>query len=208
MTTFLATSFQAILSFLLIYKYAALFVIAFASSVALPIPASAALAAAGGFSSQGFMDIYLVLIVTCLGSIAGDMLGFGIARRYGEEFLHKIIFVRHIMRSKSYHRVRDYLNDFAPSLIFFSRFLTEVSPITNIMSGLTNVSTKTFFIFALLGEAAYTLIYGLAGFFLGSQWENNINFIYKAGYIMLAIGLTINLVNVLMYKMRKKKMVK
>jgi membrane protein DedA with SNARE-associated domain len=181
-----------------------LFIIALVSSIALPIPASAALAAAGGYASQGYLNIYTVLIVTLLGSMSGDMFGYFLARQYGEKVLSKFIFFQHILHSKSFKKVENYIIDFAPSLIFFSRFLTELSPATNLLAGLSKVSWKTFFIFALLGEIIYTIMYGLTGFFLGSEWEDNITFFLKAGAIMLTLGIAVNLIQVLLYKKRNK----
>ena len=205
MFTFLNLIFAPLLSFLLLYKYIGLFAIALLSSIALPIPASASLAAAGGFASHGFLNIYAVLGVTLLGSIVGDFIGYFVAWKYGEGLLNKIRFIRRILQSKGYGRVSKYIDDFAPSLIFFSRFLTELSPATNILAGLAKVPMKTFIISAFLGELVYTLVYGLIGFFLGSQWENNVTFIYKFGYIMLVLGLVINLGHVLMYKRAQQK---
>ena len=205
MTNFLSPFFQYLLTFLLLYKYFGLFIIALVSSIALPIPASTALAAAGGYASQGYMNIYAVLAVTLFGSITGDIVGYILARRYGEKVLNKFVFFRHILHSNSYHKVEDYIVDFAPSLIFFSRFLTELSPATNILAGLSKVSWKTFFTFALLGEIIYTIMYGLTGFFLGSEWEDNLAFFLKAGAIMLSLGIAVNLIQVLLYKKRTKK---
>jgi membrane protein DedA with SNARE-associated domain len=204
MFAFFTSLFQSLLSFLLLYKYFGLFFIALISSIAVPIPASVALSAAGAFASQGYLNIYAVLGVTLLGSIIGDMTGYLLARKYGEKILSKIVFFRRLMQSSAYRKVESYINDFSPSLIFFSRFLTELSPVTNLLAGLSEVTAKSFFIFALLGEMAYTILYGMAGFFLGSQWEDNISFIAKAGLIMISLGVTVNLIQVLLYKRRKK----
>jgi membrane protein DedA with SNARE-associated domain len=203
MFSFFTSLFQSLFSFLLLYKYFGLFFIALISSIAIPIPTSVALSAAGAFASQGYLNIYAVLSVTLLGSIIGDMTGYILARKYGEKILGKIVFFRHLMNSFAYHKIENYISDFSPSLIFFSRFLTELSPVTNLLAGLSDVSYKSFFIFALLGETAYTILYGMAGFFLGSQWENNISFIAKAGLIMISLGVTVNLIQVLLYKRRR-----
>ncbi len=205
MTTLLAPFFQYLLSFLLLYKYFGLFIIALLSSIALPIPASTALAAAGGFASQGYMNIYAVLGITLLGSMTGDLIGYILARQYGERILSKFVFFRRILRSESFHKIEDYIIDFAPSLIFFSRFLTELSPATNLMAGISKVSFKKFFTFALLGEFIYTLMYGMTGFLLGSEWEDNISFFLKAGGIILMLGIAVNLIQVLLYKKRTRK---
>ena len=205
MTNFLSPFFQYLLTFLLLYKYFGLFIIALVSSIALPIPASTTLAAAGGYASQGYMNIYAVLGVTLLGSIIGDLIGYILARKYGEKVLNKFVFFRRIIQSESFHKVENYIVDFAPSLIFFSRFLTELSPATNIMAGISKVSYKTFLTFALLGEIIYTIMYGVTGYLLGSEWEDNIAFFLKAGGIILMLGITVNLIQVLLYKKRTRK---
>lgn len=205
MFNFFTSFFQYLFTFLLFYKYWGLFFIALFSSIAVPIPASVALSAAGGFASQGYLNIYAVFGVTFLGSILGDMFGYILARQYGERVLNQFVFFRRLMRSATYHKVEDYIVDFAPSLIFFSRFLTELSPAANILAGLSKVSVKTFLIFATLGEITYTLLFGLTGFFLGREWEDNISFILKAGLIMLSLGVTVNLIQVLLYRRRRKK---
>ena len=76
MIALFSSMFQYLLSFLLLYKYWGLFLVAVLSSVVLPIPASTALSAAGGFASQGYLNIYAFLGVTLFGSILGDMLDY------------------------------------------------------------------------------------------------------------------------------------
>lgn len=195
---------QYLFSFLLLYKYFGLFIIALVSSIALPIPASVILSAAGGYASLGYLNIYAVLGVTFLGSIMGDMIGYFLALRYGEEFLNRFVFFRRLMKSSSYKKVENYIIDFAPSLIFFSRFLTELSPVTNILAGLSRVSIRSFLIYASLGEIIYTILYGMTGFLLGSEWQDNISFLFKAGAIILLLGIMVNLIQVLLYKNRVK----
>jgi membrane protein DedA with SNARE-associated domain len=109
------------------------------------------------------------------------------------------------MRSNAYHKVEDYIIDSAPSLIFFSRFLTELSPATNLLAGLSGISYKSFFTFAFLGELVYTILYGMTGFYLGVGWQNNISFVLRTGAIMLTLGVTANLINFLLYKRYERK---
>lgn len=195
--------FNLLLALVFLYKYWGLFIIALLSSLLLPIPASSILAAAAAFASQGFLNLYLILFVTLAGSIMGDVLGYAIARVYGEKVLLKLGFKR-LMHSSAYERAENYIRDFAPSLVFWSRFLTEVSPAVNIIAGLSKVPYMTFGVFALLGETGYTLIYGLAGYFLGNQWENNIYFFVKSGLVLLFLGLTVSLIQVAIYKRKRK----
>ncbi len=158
------TFFGSLLTLLLLYKYVGLFLIAFVAAFAVPIPASTTLAAAGAFASQGYLSLGGVLLVAFLGNIAGDAAGFLIARFYGEKALHAIGLGR-VLRSLPYRKVKKYIIEFPQSLIYFTRFLTQFGPAVNILSGLSQVPYRTFFIFDFLGEASYVLLYGLTGFF-------------------------------------------
>jgi membrane-associated protein len=193
----------AFLSFVLLYKYIALFLIAYVAALAIPFPASTTLAAAGAFASQGYMNIYGVLLTALAANIGGDMTSYFIARQYGERVLRKIGFGR-LLRSKAYARMSEYISDFPRSLIFFTRFLTEAGPAVNVLSGLTQLPLKTFIPFDVIGETSYVLLFGLTGYFLGNQWENNIGFAAKVGLAVVALGASFNLIQYLLYRKRKK----
>ena len=190
-------------SYLLLYKYTALFLIAFAAALILPVPASTMLVAAGAFAYQGYLNIGYILLVALSANIAGDATGYLLARYYGEEVLAKIGF-RRFLKSNSYAKFKDYMLEYPQSIIYFSRFLTEIGPAVNLLSGLAKVPYKTYFFFEVLGEACYVLLYGAVGYFLGSQWENNLGFFTKAGFIIFGLGLTINLIQVVLYKKRNR----
>lgn len=77
------------------------------------------------------------------------------------------------------------------SLIFFSRFITGIGPLINIISGLTKIKYTVFFGVGLLGEVAYVLVYGLVGYYLGSEWENNLGFIFQATSVIVIFGINL-----------------
>lgn len=190
-----------LLSFLLLYKYFALFIVAFLAAFLLPLPSSSALAAAGAFAAQGYMNIYLVLLVALIGNILGDAAAYFLGRYYGEDILHKIGF-RHILESKYYHSLREYMNHYSYSLIFISRFLSEVGPAVSIFAGVMKMPYKKFFTLAIFGEICYVLLYGMTGYLLGNQWEDNIWFVAEATLVILSFGAIIALVQYKMFKHR------
>lgn len=157
-------------------------------------------------AAQGYFNIYLILFVTFVGSMSGDLLGFIVAKHYGKQVLMEIRFFRRIMISKKYHQVEEYIVDFAPSLIFSSRFMTGVSPATNILAGITKISYKTFVLYAFLGEFAYTFIYGVAGYMLGSQWDSGAMFLIGGMVAILCFSFVVNIVQVFFYKKNRKNL--
>ncbi len=195
------TILGSFLSFLLLYKYTALFVVSFFAAFLLPLPSSSTLAGSGAFASQGYFSLAMVLFVALLGNIGGDLAGYFLARRYGEEFMRKIGFKK-VFSSRYYKSVVDYLTGAPHSLIFFSRFLPEVGPAVNILAGITGVPVRTFLVVDIIGEVSYVLLYGLVGFFMGSGWENNMSFLVEGGMVMLSLGIVMALIQYLLFRAR------
>jgi membrane protein DedA with SNARE-associated domain len=201
MEAWVASILGDLLSFLLLYKYVALFVIGYVAALALPIPASTTLVAAGGFASQGYFDISYVLMTAFVANISGDATGYFLARRYGTRVFHSLGLGK-VLTTNTYKKLENYMRQFPQTVIFVSRFLTEIGPATSILSGLSRVSARTFFTFAVLGEIAYVFLYGLTGYYLGSEWENNIGFLFKAAMVIVSIGVTLNVIQWALYKKR------
>ncbi len=163
---------SATLSYILFYKYIALFVIAYLAALLLPLPSNTSLLAAGAFASQGYMDIYIVLLVAFLANILGDLTGFIISRLYGKEFLMKIG-LKKMMLSKKYTDIEKFIFKNSRMTIFVTRFFGQIGPLVNILAGLSQeISFKRFFIYGSAGEFVYAVGLGLIGYFLGSTWQN------------------------------------
>ena len=199
----MATILSAFLSFLLIYKYIGLFIVSFLAALALPLPSSSILAAAGAFSAQDYFNITTVLVVALVGNVIGDALGYFVARHYGTVFLKKIGFEK-VLGSRLYVSLAGYMQHSSYSLIFFSRFLTSVKPLINILSGITHVKYSIFFGISILGEIAHVLVYGLIGYYLGSAWENNLSFLFKATAVIITFGITLSLIQYGVFKRMKR----
>ncbi len=190
------------LSFLLLYKYGALFIIAFVAALAFPIPASTTLLAAGGFASQGYLELKWVIVAAVSANVLGDVVGYVLARRYGEAAINHVGFGR-LLRSKRYGQLKRYICDYPESLIYFTRFLTEAGPGVNILSGLSGVPLRTFLVFDVLGEISYVLLNVFLGYSLGTQWEQSTGFLMKVALTVVPVGITINLMQVLLFRRRR-----
>ena len=72
----------AVLSFLLLYKYIALFVIAFFLAVGIPLPVAIVLLASGGFASLGYFDFTTTFLVALSAAVLGDVFDYYLAKKY------------------------------------------------------------------------------------------------------------------------------
>lgn len=162
-----------VLSYLLLYKYVALFIVSYLAALLIPLPSNTSLIAASAFASQGYLSIYIVIIVALIANISADITGFFLARKYGKRVLLKIGFKK-ILESKYYSRVESFIINHSEISIFVTRFFGGVGPLVNILSGLSKeISFKKFLLYGISGELVYVLSLSLSGYFLGNAWEGS-----------------------------------
>ena len=179
-----------ILSYLLLYKYPALFAITYLASILLPLPSDTALLAAGAFAGQGFLNIYLVISVALVGSVLGDFTGFIVARKYGREFLMKIG-LRKMIMSEKFKNLEKFIADNSRSTIFITRFIGQIGPLVNILAGLSEMPLRKFLFYEILGTATDVVVISLAGYFLGSAWQNLTTVIELVGVGLIVVAVAI-----------------
>lgn len=188
------------LSFLLLYKYLALFLVAFLSSIIFPLPYTALLMAAGAFSSQGYLNIYYVLAVSLAGCIMGDSVGFFVCYYWGRDFLKRIGLAR-FLKSRKFTDLEKNFSGHAASAIFLSRFIfTSLDSVVNILAGLAKTPFKKYYFFEVAGETIYSLLYAGLGFALGSLWQYFSNLV-----VNLAVFLSIAAIIFVLVRLRLLK---
>lgn len=161
---------QTILPYLLLYKYGALFTITFLAAVIVPIPSGSFLMAAAAFAGQGYFNLTLVVVIACIANILGDITGYFLARRYGENVLQVIGLKKLLVSSKGKHLEQKFLQK-KGLLIFISRFEVLATLTVNLLSGLTKVPIRKFLLYEISGTFAQVAFYASIGYFFGSNWQ-------------------------------------
>ena len=193
-----------LLSFLLLYGYPALFVVAFFAAAFVPLPSSTLLVAASAFSAEGYLNIIAVFFTSLAGNVLGDLTGYYVFSRFGRKAFRTVGLGR-IERSRRFAALEEYFRTYPRTLIFFSRFMTEVNALVNFLSGLSDVPFRTFITFELMGQTLYVLAYSSAGHYLGSAWQGNIGMLKWGALGIFTIGVIINVIQSRLYKKRKRR---
>jgi membrane protein DedA with SNARE-associated domain len=193
------------LSYLLLYKYLALFLVTLLAAFLLPLPATAFIIAAGAFASQGYFNFFEIIGVGFIGSIIGDALGYFISLHWGKDVLKRIGF-RRILSSRKFVEMENYFSQYAVSTIFFTRFLvTSLGSMINILSGLSKVPPKKFLVFDWMGEFVYVALYAGLGYIVGDEWRYLSNIIEEIAIILLLLVLIFLVVRVVFFKQKHLK---
>ncbi|MDR3559525.1 MAG: DedA family protein [Candidatus Pacebacteria bacterium] len=175
-----------LLSYVLIYKYLAIFVITYLGALAFPLPSGTVVMASTAFATQGYLSVPLVFLTALLGNVAGDNSGYWLTRRYGVRFLH-FIGLKKVVTSKSYGRLYDEVDRHPILIIYLSRFMTGIAPAVNVISGTTHLPFKRYITFEFLGECTEVGFFCLAGYFFGANWSY-INQFSAESWILLLSG--------------------
>lgn len=158
----------ALLSFLLLYKYAALFAIVYAAALLLPLPTNTMLLAVGAFASQGYFNFWLSLAIAIVANTLGDLTGYGITRRYGE----RVVRALKMHNIRFFNQLREELRTDAAVTVFTTRFAGWLSTPTNFLAGLVAVPFPTFLWWDLLGNAIEPAVALSLGYAVGNYWDD------------------------------------
>jgi membrane-associated protein len=170
-----------LLSYLLIYRYALLAGVMFASGI-VPIPVSTLLIAAGAFASQGYFSLTILLVVATSANVAADFVVYLIARRFGPPALR---FFK-VDRSRHTERLEHYLREHAGPAIFLTRLVGGLDIAGTVLAGLSGVSAGFFIVFDLLGNAVGVGWVLFLGYFFGAYWQAISDSMGIIGWVLLA----------------------
>jgi membrane-associated protein len=146
-------------------------------------PGDTLLIAAGVFAAQGKLSLALTILVIALAAIAGDNVGFHIGKRYGRRLFRKpdgIIFRREYVQ-----RAEGFYEKYGSKTMLVAHFVPVIRTFAPAVAGVAKMNYKQFFIFDAIGDAAWTVIVTLIGYWFGSKIPNIDH------YILLAVAFVV-----------------
>ncbi len=159
---------SSLLSYLLIYRYAALGVFVYLGAIGAPLPVNAMLLALGAFAGQGYFNIWVSLGVAAAGNVAGDLTAYGITRRYGNTI---VSFLR-LRRLPFFDALEREVRSDAAFTIFLTRFGSMMSPVTNVLAGMAGVPFLVFLPSDAAGNVLEPFGFLWIGYAAGIYWKN------------------------------------
>jgi membrane protein DedA with SNARE-associated domain len=158
----------ALLSWLLLYKYIALFGIVYISALILPLPANATLLAVGAFSSQHYFNFWLSLAIAVIANTLGDLTGYFITRRWGSAVTHAL----RLDKFRFFNQLAEEFRTDAAITVFMTRFASSLSTISNFLAGLVEVPFGTFLLYDFIGNFIEPGAALGIGYLVGDYWNN------------------------------------
>jgi membrane protein DedA with SNARE-associated domain len=136
--------------------------VTFLSCLAVPVPASILMLAAGGFSAVGDLVLWQVAAAALLGAIAGDQAGYWAARLGGAGLMERLS--HSVTRTAVLTRARALVASHGVIAVFLTRWLlSPLGPYANLVTGAARFGWAPFTLAAAAGEAVWVGVYVGAG---------------------------------------------
>ncbi len=160
--------FSHILTLITHYSY---FIIGFfiiLECLGIPLPGETSLVLGAVYSSiyPNRMNILLVILTAIIAASLGDNIGYFIGKNYGIKFIAFLskLFKRDI---KYVTTTKHFFDKYGFKAVFIGRFLSVFRMFIPITAGLHKIEYKRFFRYNVSGAIAWSVVYGLLGFYLG-----------------------------------------
>jgi membrane protein DedA with SNARE-associated domain len=152
-----------VLSALLLYGLPVLFGVILICSVGIPFPVSLVLVAAGSFVQQGDMKLWQVITVASVAAVAGDQVGYGLARWGGRRLIGRVGTSLGI--DAKIKQAEALTKRWSGAGIFLSRWLvTALGPWVNVTSGIAGYPWRRFLLWDVLGQVLWVVLYVTLGY--------------------------------------------
>ncbi|MGH1354204.1 MAG: DedA family protein [Thalassovita sp.] len=164
---------DTLLSLLPLYGAPFLAVVTLLSCLALPVPASLVMMAAGGFVVAGDLSFSTTVLYAFVGASLGDQIGFWLGHR-GSAVISRIE-ARPTRQAKALSRATDITRAHGIWAVFLSRWLlSPLGPYVNFAAGAARLNWRHFTFGSATGEAiwisSYVAIGAGAGQTLSTLW--------------------------------------
>ena len=168
----------------------------FIESFFAPIPSEIILPFSGFVASKGNLNILIVIIVATIAAYFGS-LPFYFIGKLGEEKVLSFLkrFGKYLFISdKDLKKGIEVFEKFGNRFVLLGRLIPIIRTVISFPAGVSKMNFGIFSLYTIIGTAIWSTILSLAGFFLGSKWENVSIFVARYEKVIIGILLFITIV--------------
>jgi membrane protein DedA with SNARE-associated domain len=155
-----------------------------------PVPSEVILPLAGFLSSQGSLNLALVVLTSTLGAYLGALLLYGLGAELGLERSIRGLSKLPLVDREDFERAADWLDRHGRASVFFGRLVPGVRSLISLPAGARRMPLVSFSLFTLAGSGVWNAALISLGAALGSQYalvERYSRFLNYAVYAALAV---------------------
>jgi membrane protein DedA with SNARE-associated domain len=166
-------------------------------SMITPVPSEAVMPFAGFLVHEGKFSFELVVLFATIGSLIGSFISY-YAGAYGGKPFVKRFGKYFFLDIHDLELTEKFFKKYGDGTVFVSRFIPVVRHLISIPAGVGRMNPYKFFVYTLLGAAAWNAILTYVGYVMKDRWKEILR--YTEVLDMLIIFAIIILVALFVYK--------
>ena len=168
------------------YGLPVLFGVIVIATVGIPLPISMMLVAAGSFVELGEMKLWQVIVVASAGAVIGDQIGYALGRWGGHRVVER--FRRRGNGSNKIAQAQAFAKRWGATGIFLTRWLiTPLGPWLNLTSGMAGYPWMRFFLWDVLGEVLWVVLYVLLGMLFSDRVQALVEILGNLAWVIVGL---------------------
>ena len=161
-----------------------------------PVPSEVVLPLAGFLASQGRLSLLLTIVAATVGSVIGALALYELGARVGSPRLHRWVDRMPLLEEEDLDKAEDWFRRHGEMSVLLGRCIPVVRSLISVPAGVEGMPRWRFVLLTTLGSGVWNSFFVVAGYALGSQFEqvgqysSYLNYaIYAAIVVLLALGL-------------------
>jgi membrane protein DedA with SNARE-associated domain len=181
--------------------YLGLFLLMAMESSLFPVPSELVVPPAGYLASQGRMNLWVVIFLSTLGSLAGALFNYALAFYLGRPWLLK--YGKYfLIPPEKFAKVERFFLKHGEISTFTGRLVIVVRHLISLPAGLSRMNLVRFSIFTVVGSFIWCAILAYIGFVVGNNMDL-VKLYYKQAVIILVILMAVVLTLYILWQKRK-----
>ena len=187
--------------------YILLGISAFVENVFPPIPGDTITAFGAFLVGTERLNFFGVYIATTVGSLCGFMTLFRVGAILGRKFFIEKDY--RFFKATDIVKAEDWFRKYGYFLILFNRFFPGIRSVISLAGGISRLKPALTTLLALISACAWNLLWILAGYFIGTNWETAkekfsiLLFRYNVG-ALIVVAIIIGIIVLLAIRKKRK----
>lgn len=165
------------------------------------LPGDSLLFTAGFLASQGYLDIALLILVSFIGAVSGDSVGYAFGKKVGPAIFQKEN--ARLFNRRNLERSHRFYERHGGKTIIIARFLPIVRTFAPILAGVGRMRYSIFLSYNIFGGALWTASLSLLGFYLGRAIPDVDNYLLPIVAVIILFSLLPTLFHIFRRRRRK-----
>jgi membrane protein DedA with SNARE-associated domain len=183
--------------------YLGIFLLMFLESTFFPFPSEIIMIPAGYLAYKGEMNLYIIILVGILGSVAGALLNYYLAMIFGRKFIlkyGKYFFIK----EETLNKLDSFFAKHGEISTFTGRLIPGIRQLISLPAGLAHMHIAKFSFYTALGAGIWVIVLVAVGYLVGSNEALISEYLKSATLIALVSVVLITIFYVVRNKRRRE----